>query len=330
MGDTSGRDRVTSTELTAPRETREQLAADLAAALDGDRMMPPLHLYDARGSELFEHITRLEEYYLARTEAAILQREADAVVAAVQPREIVELGSGSSVKTGALLTAMQRAGTGSRYAALDVSAAALDEAASRLAREHPGWSIDSYVGDFHTDLARIPRTGTRLLLFLGSTIGNMLPTERRALLTAVSESMAAKDAFLVGIDLVKDLDVLLPAYDDAQGVAAAFARNLLTVIDRELRADLPPDAFAYEARWDPHEECVEMRLVASREVTATIGALDRVVRFAPGDYLVTERSYKFRLESFTVDLAGYGLEPVAAHTDPEERFALVLARKTRD
>jgi L-histidine Nalpha-methyltransferase len=321
-------DRLTSTELTAARATREQLAEDLAAALDEGRSIPPLHLYDARGSEIFERITQVDEYYLTSAEAEIISREADAVIAAVRPQEIVELGSGSSTKTGALLEAMQRAGTGHRYAALDVSTAALDEAAERLSREHPGLSIDSYTGDFHTDLTRIPRTGTRLLLFLGSTLGNMRPAERRSLLTAAVDSLEPGDAFLIGLDLVKDLNVLLPAYDDGEGVAAAFALNLLTVIDRELDADIPLDAFAYEAVWDPGEECVEMRLVATREVTATIGVLGRTVTFRAGDHLITEHSYKFRPERFTAELSTLGLTTRAIHTDEAGRFAVMLAQPT--
>jgi L-histidine Nalpha-methyltransferase len=317
---------VTSTELTAPREARAQLAEDLRAALDEGRSMPPMHLYDARGSALFERITQVDEYYLTRAEAQILAREADAIVATVRPREIVELGSGSSIKTGALLSAMQRAGTGHRYAALDVSSAALDEAAARLSREHPGLAIDNYIGDFHTDLRHVPRSGRRLLLFLGSTLGNMRSDERRGLLTAAVESLHPGDAFLIGLDLVKDLEVLLPAYDDAEGVAAAFGLNLLNVIDRELDADIPPEAFAYEAVWDPDEECVEMRLVATREVTATVGALDRTVTFAAGDHLVTEHSYKFRTDRFADELAAVGLYADTVHTDSDGRFAVVLAR----
>jgi L-histidine Nalpha-methyltransferase len=319
-------DRTSTTELTPPRETREQLAEDLAAALDEGRSMPPLHLYDARGSELFERITQVDEYYLTGAEAGIIAREADDLVKRLQPHEIVELGSGSSTKTGALLTAMQRAGTGHRYAALDVSPAALDEAAIRLSTEHPGLFIDSYVGDFHTDIAHVPRSGTRLLLFLGSTLGNMRPSERRSLLTAVADSLHPGDAFLIGLDLVKGLDVLLPAYDDSEGVAAAFGLNLLSIIDRELDADIPLDAFTYEAIWDPDEECVEMRVVATREVTATIGALERTVTFAPGDFLITEHSYKFRTDRFAAELASLGLQGTEVHTDDGDQFAVVLAQ----
>lgn len=315
------------TVLTAPRESTQRLAAELAGALDGDGVMSPAHLYDARGSELFERITEVDEYYLTRTEAAILQRNADRIIAAARPRELVELGSGSSTKTGALLSAMLAAGTGSRYAALDVSEAALVAAAERLANEHPGLTIDTYVGDFHTDLTRIPHSGRRLLLFLGSTLGNMRPRERRSLLASVARSMTGGDTFLVGIDLVKELDVLLPAYDDAEGVTAAFARNLLAVIDRELDADIPLDAFDYQATWDPAEECVDMRLIATREVVARIGALDRIVTFAPGEGFVTEHSYKFRVDRFSRELADVGLEVAAVHTDPGERFACVLARR---
>ncbi len=330
MNDGTTLAKVTSTELTAPRETREQLADDLVAALDEGRSMPPMHLYDAHGSALFERITQVAEYYLTRAEAEILAREADAIVAAVRPHEIVELGSGSSIKTGALLTAMQQAGTGHRYAALDVSTAALDEAAERLSSEHPQLWIDNFTGDFHTDLKHVPRSGTRLLLFLGSTLGNMRPAERRSLLTAVADSLRPGDAFLVGLDLVKDLDVLLPAYDDAEGVAAAFGLNLLRVINRELDADIPLEAFRYEAVWDPAEECVEMRLVATRDVTATVGALDRAVTFAAGDHLVTEHSYKFRPERFSTESASLGLVVETVHTDRDDLFAAVLARPVAD
>jgi L-histidine Nalpha-methyltransferase len=318
--------RVSLTRLTEPAPLAEQLADDVRRGLTGPhKWLPPVHFYDARGSELFELITQLDEYYPTRAEREILHQHAAELVAAVAPDELVELGSGSSAKTDLLLEAVRRSG-GHRYAALEISEAALAGATQRLADVHPWLTVDGYVGDFHSDLAAIPRHGRRLLAFLGSTLGNLDPTQREGLLGEVAATLEPTDAFLVGVDLVKSSDVLIPAYDDAQGVTAAFNRNVLHVINRELGGDLPVDSFAHRAVWNAAAERIEMHLVATTDVRAHLAAIELPLRFQAGEHVVTEHSHKFRVAPFRRELAGVGLRIAQVRTDSLDRFAVVLAR----
>jgi L-histidine Nalpha-methyltransferase len=319
-------DRVSLTRLTPPQPLVESLADDVRRGLTGPtKWLPPVYFYDPRGSELFEGITELEEYYPTRAEREILQEHADGLLEAVDPDELVELGSGSSVKTDLLLEAMRRTG-GHRYAALDISEAALLGAIGRLSDAHPWLTVDGYVGDFHEDLASIPRAGRRLLAFLGSTLGNLDPTARGVLLGDVAAVLEPDDAFLVGIDLVKSPDVLLPAYDDAEGVTAAFNRNVLRVINRELDGDLPVDSFQHRAVWNDAAERIEMHLVAATDVRAHLAAIELPLEFRSGEHIVTEHSHKFRIEQVRRELADVGLGVDEVVTDRLDRFAVVLAR----
>jgi L-histidine Nalpha-methyltransferase len=319
-------DRVSLTRLTPPQPLVESLADDVRRGLTGPtKWLPPVYFYDARGSELFEGITELEEYYPTRAEREILQEHADGLLEAVEPDELVELGSGSSVKTDLLLEAMRRTG-GHRYAALDISEAALVGAMGRLSDAHPWLTVDGYVGDFHEDLAAIPRAGRRLLAFLGSTLGNLDPTARSVLLGDVAAVLEPDDAFLVGIDLVKSPDVLLPAYDDAEGVTAAFNRNVLRVINRELDGDLPVDSFEHRAVWNAAAERIEMHLVATTDVRAHVAAIELPLEFRSGEHIVTEHSHKFRIDQVRRELADVGLGVDEVVTDRLDRFAVVLAR----
>lgn len=320
-------DRVRVTVLSPPREARADLAADARRGLVGrDKWLPPKHLYDARGSALFEEITRLPEYPVTRAETAILEVASDAIVAASRPEELLELGSGSSRKTRLLLEAMHRAGAGDRYAPLDVSEAAIRGAADALAVDHPWLEVHGYVGDFHTDLPRVPREGRRLVAFLGSTVGNLVLEERAALFGAVVRSLERDDRFLLGAHLVTSPDVLVRAYDDAAGVTAAFISNLLVVLNRELDGDLPVDAFVHRARWDPVHERVTLTLEATRGVRARLAAIDLDVTFAAGEHLLVEHSHKFRVDGLCDELAAAGLAVDAVHHDLDRSFALLLAR----
>jgi L-histidine Nalpha-methyltransferase len=319
-------DRVSLTRLTPPRPLVESLADDVRRGLTGPaKWLPPVYFYDAQGSELFERITELDEYYPTRAEREILQPHADDLLEAVGPDELVELGSGSSAKTDLLLDAMRRTG-GHRYAALEISEAALVGALGRLSDAHPWLTVDGYVGDFHEDLPAIPRAGRRLLAFLGSTLGNLDPAERRVLLRDVAAVLEPGDAFLLGIDLIKSPEVLLPAYDDPEGVTAAFNTNVLRVINRELDGDLPVDTFAHRAVWDAAAERVEMHLVATTEVRASLAAIDLELVFAANEHIVTEHSHKFRVDGVRRELAGVGLAVDEVVTDSLDRFAVVLAR----
>ncbi|HWB72975.1 MAG TPA: L-histidine N(alpha)-methyltransferase, partial [Egibacteraceae bacterium] len=295
------------------------------------KTLPPKWFYDARGSALFERITRLPEYYQTRTETAILEAVVDEVAAAVGPAEIVELGSGSSRKTRLLLEAMHARCGGERYVAFDVSEEALRAAGRALRADYPWLEVHGVVGDFDRHLADIPgRDARRLVAFLGSTIGNLHPDRQRPFLHQVAGLLThPDDGLLLGVDLVKDPATLRAAYDDAAGVTAAFNRNVLHVINRELDADLPVDAFAHVARWRAECSWIEMALRADREVAATIGAIDLPVRFAAGEEVRTEISCKFTRDGVQAVLADAGLALARWDTDRDGRFALALARRAR-
>ncbi len=313
------------TRLSALRPLRERLATDVRQGLTGsERSLPPIYLYDDNGSALFEHITELDEYYPTRTERTILERHAEELVAMIRPDELLELGSGSSAKTDLLLTALLDGG-GHRYVALEISEAAVTPAIDRLRLQYPGLTVDGYLGDFHHDLPAIERSGRRLVTFLGSTIGNLDPSNREVLLQQIAAVLEPDDAVLLGIDLVKDPGVLVPAYDDAAGVTAAFNRNVLHVINRELDGDIPVDAFAHRAVWNAEAERIEMHLVANRSVDAHLAAIDLDLAFGRDDHIVTEHSHKFRIEGFVDELAAVGLSVDQVVTDDRGWFAEVLA-----
>jgi L-histidine N-alpha-methyltransferase len=308
---------------------------DLAAALRADaargltavpKVLPPKWFYDEVGCGLFEEITRLPEYYPTRAEAAILDAVAPDIARLTRADTLVELGSGTSEKTRRLLDALAGAGTLHRFVPFDVSEPTLRDAATAIEREYPGTEVHAVVGDFERHLDRLPGGGTRVVAFLGSTIGNLDPAQRAAFLAELARGLGADDSFLLGTDLVKAVDRLEAAYDDAAGVTAAFNRNVLAVLDRELDADFDPDRFAHVARWDPHEEWIEMRLRADRDHRVRVGALDLEVDFAAGEEMRTEISSKFRRERVVEELAAAGLELVEWWTDPAGDFALSLSR----
>jgi L-histidine N-alpha-methyltransferase len=318
------------TRLAPVADRREQLAYDVLAGLTRrDKQLPAKWLYDAAGSALFERITHLPEYYLTRAETEILAREAPRIVDAVRPAELVELGSGSSKKTRLLLDAMHASGTGERYAPLDVSEEALSAAAEALEADHRWLAVDSYVGDFHDDLPKIPRHGRRLLAFLGSTIGNLTPAERARLLRSVAAALAPGDRFLLGVDLVKDPAVLEAAYDDAAGVTAAFTRNVLRVLQRELHAGVDVDAFVHAARWDPANAWMDIGLRAVGPASIAFPTLDLEVDFAEGERLRTEISAKFTRWQVERELAAAGLRLDAWLTDAAVRFACAVSTPAR-
>ncbi|HKF00172.1 MAG TPA: L-histidine N(alpha)-methyltransferase [Actinomycetes bacterium] len=314
------------TRLAPPADWHQQLAADVAAGLTATpRWLPPKWFYDARGSELFEQITRLPEYYLTRAETEILSAVADPLVELVRPEELVELGSGSSRKTRLLLEAMHRHDTGLRYAPLDISEDALAGAAAALWQSYPWLGFDGYAGDFTADLPHVPHHGRRLIAFLGSTIGNYLPAERAALLASVAAALGPGDRFLLGADLVKDPAVLQAAYDDAAGVTAEFNRNVLRVLARELRSEVPVEAFEHVALYDERNAWIEMRLRAAEAVMLRFPTLELEVPFAAGEELRTEISCKFTRPVVEAELAAAGLRLERWDTDDRGRFALALA-----
>jgi L-histidine N-alpha-methyltransferase len=291
------------------------------------KTLPPKWFYDDRGSELFDAITRLPEYYPTRAERAILDVRAGEIATRTEADTLVELGSGTSEKTRLLLDALARAGTLCRFVPFDVSEETLRAAATAVASEYGGVEVHAVVGDFEHHLDRIPRGGRRIVAFLGSTIGNLAPGARARFLSEVADDLAPGDSLLLGTDLVKDVDRLVAAYDDAAGVTAEFNRNVLRVINRELDADFDVDAFAHVARWNAREEWIEMWLRADHAQHVSIGGLGMQVEFVPGEELRTEISAKFRRDGVERELAAAGLALDAWWTDPAGDFALSLSSR---
>lgn len=303
--------------------TDAALRADVLSGLTRHpKTLPPKWFYDARGSELFEEITRLPEYYPTRAEREILQARAEEIAAASCARTVIELGSGSSEKTRHLLDVLPELHS---YVPVDVSESALTGAAESLLAEHPGLSVHALIADFTGGLALPGTPGPRLVVFLGGTIGNLLPEERAAFLRSVRSLLSPGDALLLGTDLVKDEETLVAAYDDASGVTAAFNKNVLNVVNRELGADFPLDDFDHLAVWNPRDRWIEMRLRARRALSVKIRELDLVVPFEAGEELRTEVSAKFRREDVGEELAAAGMRLTQWWTDAAGRFALSLA-----
>lgn len=309
---------------TLPEDaTDAALRADVLSGLTRHpKTLPPKWFYDARGSELFEDITRLPEYYPTRAEREILEERAEEIAAASGARTVIELGSGSSEKTRHLLNALEGLES---YVPVDVSESALTGAAESLLAEHPGLSVHALIADFTGGLALPGTFGPRLVAFLGGTIGNLLPEERAGFLRSVRSLLSPGDALLLGTDLVKDEETLVAAYDDASGVTAAFNKNVLNVVNRELGADFPLEDFEHVAVWNPEQRWIEMRLRARRALSVKIRELDLVVPFEAGEELRTEVSAKFRQEDVREELEAAGLQLAQWWTDAAGRFALSLA-----
>lgn len=309
---------------TLPEDaTDAALRADVLSGLTRHpKTLPPKWFYDARGSQLFEDITRLPEYYPTRAEREILEERAEEIAAASGARTVIELGSGSSEKTRHLLNALEGLES---YVPVDVSESALTGAAESLLAEHPGLSVHALIADFTGGLALPGTPGPRLVAFLGGTIGNLLPEERAGFLRSVRSLLSPGDALLLGTDLVKDEETLVAAYDDASGVTAAFNKNVLNVVNRELGADFPLEDFEHVAVWNPEQRWIEMRLRARRALSVKIRELDLVVPFEAGEELRTEVSAKFRQEDVREELEAAGLQLAQWWTDAAGRFALSLA-----
>ena len=306
-------------------------------ALDGltrpFKELPPKHFYDARGSELFDRITELPEYYPTRAERAILETEAAAIVAATSASELVELGSGTATKTRVLLDAMAAAGRLRRYVPFDVDESVVQASAEQLVDEYPGLRVHGVIGDFERHLDRIPPPVAgepRIVALLGGTIGNFPPGSRRRLLREIAALLGPGDRLLLGTDLVKDPAVIEAAYDDAAGVTAEFNRNVLHVLNRELDADFPPEQFEHVAFFDPRNEWIEMRLRARRACDVRVEALGLRLELAEGEEIRTEISAKFTMERVAEDYGAAGLELSGWHTDAGGRFALSLASPAPD
>jgi L-histidine N-alpha-methyltransferase len=317
------------------------LRADALAGLTATpKSLPPKWFYDAQGSALFEKITELPEYYPTRAERSILRAVAPQIAALTGAASLVELGSGSSDKTRLLLSALRDAGTLRQYVPVDVSESALTLAGDALAAEYPGLAVHAVVADFEQYLGVPPAAGPgadvdrgqaagedgpRLVAFLGSTIGNMVPAEREVFLRRVRARLRPGDAFLLGTDLVKDPAVLVAAYDDDAGVTAAFNKNVLAVLNAELGADFDLDAFEHVALWDAGREWIEMRLRATSAQSVRVADLGLDIEFAAGEEMRTEVSAKFREGGARAELAAAGLAMRSWWTDEAGQFGLSLS-----
>jgi L-histidine Nalpha-methyltransferase len=325
---------MTTIENRLPPDYRAaSLRADALAGLTATpKALPPKWFYDAQGSELFEKITELPEYYPTRAERSILRAVAPEIAAATGATALVELGSGSSEKTRLLPSALRDAGTLRAYVPVDVSESALAAAGDALADAYPGLAVHAVAADFEQYLgvpadagASAAGDGPRLVAFLGSTIGNMVPAEREVFLRRVRARLRPGDAFLLGTDLVKDPAVLVAAYDDAAGVTAAFNKNVLSVLNAELGADFDLDAFEHVAVWDAGREWIEMRLRATSAQSVLVRDLGLAVEFAAGEEMRTEVSAKFREAGVRAELAAAGLAMRSWWTDAPGQFGLSLS-----
>jgi L-histidine Nalpha-methyltransferase len=302
------------------------LRADVLAGLTAmPKSLPPKWFYDERGSELFDKITRLDEYYPTRAEREILTARAAEIAGLAQASTLVELGSGSADKTRLLLDAMAAAGDLADYVPVDVSESALVTAATRMLERYPGMRVHPVLSDFTEHLGLPDADGPRLVAFLGGTIGNLLPAERAEFLASVRAGLRDGDTLLLGTDLVKDPAMLVAAYDDAAGVTAEFNKNILRVLNAELGGNFDLDEFEHVALWDAGAEWIEMRLRSAVDQVVRLTGLGLTVPFQAGEEMRTEISAKFRREGVAAELATAGLELRSWWTDPQARYGLSLS-----
>ncbi|WP_094274380.1 L-histidine N(alpha)-methyltransferase [Rhodococcus sp. OK302] len=307
-----------------PEDLVDALRVDARAGLTASpKWLSPKWFYDARGSELFEEITQLPEYYPTRTERALLADCAPAIAELTRPEMLIELGSGSSEKTRLLLDAMK--GSLHTYVPQDVSVTALEGAARQIDAEFPDLDVVGVVSDFTGSLHHLPNGGKRAVAFLGGTLGNLIPAERAEFLAGVAAVLDSGESLILGVGLVTDPAVLVPAYDDSVGVTAQFNLNVLSVLNKQLGADFPIEAFRHVALWDSENQWIEMRLEASRDLSVRIEDLDLEITFAKGEQLRTEISAKFTVDSISAELEAAGFAVQKVWTDDDQRFALLCA-----
>ena len=304
----------------------DELRKDVRDGLTSDpKWLSPKYFYDALGSELFEQITVLPEYYPTRTERALIEEHALDIAEATESSMLIELGSGSSEKTKILLAAGVEHGSLKTYVPQDVSSTALEGAVEQLSQEFPALELHGIVSDFTDTLHNLPSGTGRTIAFLGGTLGNLIPQEREEFLAAVADALDPGEFLLLGVGLVIDPDVLVPAYDDVAGVTAKFNRNVLSVLNSRLGADFAPDAFEHVALWNAEDEWIEMRLRATTAQDVYLKDLDLHVHFEAGEDLRTEISAKFRPDGITAELKLAGFDVQHLWSDEQSRFALILA-----
>jgi L-histidine N-alpha-methyltransferase len=319
---------VIAIEVHLDADAAAAMARDVRAGLSTEpKELAPKYFYDERGSQLFERITELPEYYPTRAERSILaERAAEIVATASEPMTLVELGSGSASKTRHLLSAMRDAGCLETYVPVDISEEITHETAECLVDEYPGLAVRGLVCDFEHHLERIAGgSGARLIAFLGGTIGNLYPDARRDFLVRLAALLGPGDRLLLGTDLIKDTARLEAAYDDSHGVTAEFNKNVLAVLNRELGAEFDLDAFEHVARYDPERERMDIRLRSLTDQTVRVEELDMTVSFIAGEEMRTEISSKFTRERLERVYGEAGLAMSGWFTDGAGDYALSLA-----
>jgi L-histidine Nalpha-methyltransferase len=305
-------------EAAIARDVREGLGREL-------KELPPKYFYDPRGSELFDRITQLPEYYPTRAERAILNRHSPRIVKSTGAEELVELGSGTASKTRALLYAMVGAGTLRRYVPFDFDPTVVERCANELTELYPGLAVHGVVADFERHLAHVPPGSRRLVALLGGTLGNLYGDARPRFLAEVRDLLGPEDHFLVGVGLVTGRAALEAAYNDSAGVTAEFNRNVLRVVNAELDADFDPGGFEHVAFFDEQRSWIEMRLRSVRRQRVTIRGAELTVELAEGEEIRTEISAKFTRQSLESELERAGMRPVSFFADRARRFGLALA-----
>jgi L-histidine Nalpha-methyltransferase len=308
-------------------DLRDALERDVRSGLTADpKNLPPVYFYDDRGSRLFDEITRLPEYYPTRSERSILDAHAKDIAQRSEADTLVELGAGTCEKSRVLLDAMQSTGFLERFVPLDVSDTTLWEAATALSEEYPGVAVSAVVGDFHQHLDRLPTDGKRLFAFLGGTIGNLDPGQRREFLIQLAKIMTMDDRLLLGTDLIKNRTRLVNAYDDDAGVTAEFNRNVLHVLNRELGANFEPDRFEHVARWNEPDQRIEMWLRSSGDQQIHVADLDLDLAFRAGEEMLTEISTKFSPDALGAELGECGFVVESMWPSAGDEFLMTLAR----
>ncbi|MBF6556255.1 MAG: L-histidine N(alpha)-methyltransferase [Acidimicrobiales bacterium] len=311
----------------SPRDLRDAMEHDVRTGLTAaPKMLPPVYFYDERGSKLFDAITRLPEYYPTRSERSILDAHARDIAGRSEADTLVELGAGTCEKSRVLLDAMQSTGLLRRFVPLDVSDTTLWEAATTLAEEYPGLEVSAVVGDFHRHLDLLPTDGRRLFAFLGGTIGNLDPGQRREFFIKLGKVMMMGDRLLLGTDLVKDRTRLVDAYDDDAGVTAEFNRNVLHVLNRELGADFDPARFEHVARWNEPDQRIEMWLRSDQDQQIHVADLDLDLAFRAGEEMLTEISTKFSPAALEAELNECGFVVESMYASDGEEFLMTVAR----
>jgi L-histidine Nalpha-methyltransferase len=306
----------------APTAVRPDLYEATRRSLQREpRELPPVWLYDERGSLLYSQIIRLPDYYLPRREAEILRAHSGSIAELTRARTLVELGSGSATNTRFLLDAL----TLERFVPFDVSERMLQTSADAIAAAYPGISVEPIAGDFERDLAALPTEGPRLIALLGSTIGNLYPEQRAKLVASLARELREDDSLLLGLDLVKGIARLDAAYHDPTGVTEAFVRNALTAVNRELDATFEQGRFVYEPRWDAAHEWMDIGLRAREAHIVAVRGLALEIPIDQGERLRVEISSKFRREKLEAELRSAGFQVRSWWTDRLGDFAVVLA-----